>query len=536
MRSIFLMIIVLSLTSFACDDGGGVDPAQCVPAGTQFCVTVCDPPGAATGVRTCSADKTWGTCIPPSEICDNGRDDDCDGDVDEDCVVDPGGDCTPGASQACVVTNGACQATGAQTCKNNETWGACVPPQELCNEIDDDCNGQIDDVPNGCGEGPQPCEPDNSTRPCVLDCGPVGEQICVNGFWAPCNKPETCNGFDDDCDGETDEIAPGQLLSQDCENDCGQGQQECANGTWSTCSVHPEEEICDEVDNDCDGFTDEDCDCTTGDTAVCGTTDGECNPGIKTCNNFQWGPCGGETYQGPTDEKCNGLDDDCDGHTDEGNPEGGIQACGTPNTAQGGTKYAPCTLGEKNCIAGQLVCEGGVDPTPELCDGIDNDCNGQIDDDAQADQFDPNDSCLQAADLGAVVENQGPQEIQGTLYQGEGATDVDWYFISGSELSNICFGGDEGPYTFTVTLKDLPQDFDLCVWSENDADCGDLPSTGLCEELEIWKSGTESETYTYTWTGKCFENDDLTFYVKVVNYMSDYDCAPYTLEYELTSD
>ena len=525
--------IFAALFAMGCDSEG-VSAVQCVPGATELCTTYCDPPGTTTGVRGCGADKFWGTCVPPAEICGNNRDDDCDGDVDEGCGRGGDDGCDPGAVQGCDVSKGDCSTTGTQTCKDDGTWGNCLPPEEICNEIDDDCNGAVDDVPGGCAADPLPCEPDGTKRPCIMTCGPVGEQTCVNGFWAACTKAEVCNAFDDDCDGETDEVAPGQLLSQPCTNECGEGTQLCANGTWSTCSVHPEEEICDEIDNDCDGFTDEDCDCTTGDTAVCGTTDGECNPGIKECVNFQWGPCGGETYQGPVAEKCNGLDDDCDGATDENNPEGGIQSCGTPNTAQpNGTHTLPCTLGEKNCMAGQLLCEGGVSPTPELCDGIDNDCNGLTDDDAQPDQYDPNNSCLQAADLGAVVENQGPQTFKATLYQDG---DVDWYFVTAAELSNFCFGGDEGPYTFTATLKNLPQDFDLCVWSELDAECSDLPSEGLCEELAIWESGTTTEVYTYTWTGKCFDNDDLTFYVKVVNYLSDYDCAPYTIEFEVTSE
>ncbi len=156
MRYALLTFAVMSFVSLACDDGGGVDPVECVPVSTELCATVCDPLGEATGVRSCSMDKTWGSCVPPSEICGNDRDDDCDTDVDEGCGGGGDGDCVPGASGICEVINGDCKAFGMQTCKNNETWGNCYPPEEICNEEDDDCNGAVDDVPGGCGAGPQP--------------------------------------------------------------------------------------------------------------------------------------------------------------------------------------------------------------------------------------------------------------------------------------------------------------------------------------------------------------------------------------------
>ena len=70
-------------------------------------------------------------------------------------------------------------------------------------------------------------------------------------------------------------------------------------------------------------------------------------------------------------ETCNGFDDNCDGQIDEGNPGGG-QACGT---GQAGV----CGQGTTPCAAGILSCVPNAQPSPEVCNGLDDDCDGQID-------------------------------------------------------------------------------------------------------------------------------------------------------------
>jgi hypothetical protein len=69
-------------------------------------------------------------------------------------------------------------------------------------------------------------------------------------------------------------------------------------------------------------------------------------------------------------EQCNGLDDDCSGAADEGDPGGG-QPCGS--------NVGACAPGVSTCQAGALVCVGGVEPAAEQCDGVDNDCDGLTD-------------------------------------------------------------------------------------------------------------------------------------------------------------
>src|SRR5206468_3407308 len=135
------------------------------------------------GTHTCRSDDTFGACLgeatPSSEICGNGLDDDCNGVVDNGCGV-----CIPGATQSCYTgaagTNGVgtCHG-GTQTCRVDDTCGACpgqaTPAAEICaNGPDDDCNGVVD---NGCGV----CTP-GSTGSCYA--GPAGTNsvgLCRGG-------------------------------------------------------------------------------------------------------------------------------------------------------------------------------------------------------------------------------------------------------------------------------------------------------------------------------------------------------------------
>jgi hypothetical protein len=134
-------------------------------------------------------------CSPTSttEIC-NGIDDDCDGRTDEDF------DCRMGFEVGCTTL---CGSTGTGLCGIDCTPpapGACTPPGEICNGTDDDCDGT-------CDNGFDCCRGDSGS--CTTDCGSTGTHSCAaTCAWGPCYPPgETCNGSDDDCDGTADNVS-----------------------------------------------------------------------------------------------------------------------------------------------------------------------------------------------------------------------------------------------------------------------------------------------------------------------------------------
>jgi hypothetical protein len=306
----------------------------------------------------------------------------------------------------------------------------CVPTgAETCNEKDDDCNGKVDDVdpakfasdPLQCGSCDVVCTtPPNAVARCSAGmCGYDCVQGAVDvdkGVANGCeclvlNTTEVCNDRDDNCNGMVDE---GFAFMTDV-NNCGMCGKICqfafadatcnmgrcelvrcrpgffnrdndpANGCEVACqNTAGGVELCDGIDNNCNGMIDE------GATPPGGFTCkamGVCAGTTPVCGNLGNGAKGWSCTYSSTDYEeaegtakgCDGKDNDCDGRVDESFTVG-----------------APCMAGTGGCLnAGTTVCNpndrtrtmcNAVPKAPgsETCNGIDDDCDGAVDEMASA--------------------------------------------------------------------------------------------------------------------------------------------------------
>ncbi len=298
--------------------------------------------------------------------------------------------------------------------------------ETLCDQKDNDCDGQTDAGLTSTSAGT-----------CVVEgvCGAPGASVprdCVDGVWEcrysvlpDWEEVETrFDGLDNDCDGETDEGMAGQPCQVENEFGACPGTRVFRDGAEVCDGPEPAAEACDDADNDCDGETDEGLTSSTqgecSNLGVCGTAD-TLIP--RECRNGQW-VCLYEQVPGyeAEESRCDGLDNDCDGESDEGlagvacenqnefgtcagltvcDGQGGV-ACGAPVPASEacdtldndcndltdeGLDGLPCDItneygtcqGATSCAGGQLACLGPV-PAAEACNGQDDDCNGLTDD------------------------------------------------------------------------------------------------------------------------------------------------------------
>ena len=340
----------------------------------------------------------------------------------------------------------------------------CYDPGEQCDAQDNNGQSGVDENTVRCGEPPH------------------------------CPTTEVCNGLDDDCDGFIDE-----------DNVCG--------------GCIPSPEICDGCDNDCDGIADN----GVFPSVSCGKVAPENCVGTRVCKAPQvvspgqcaqdggYDPC---SYN-PQSEICDSIDNNCNGIIDEDIPPVACEAQGTsPGLIYGETSQ--CVKGIQYC--GQS-CTGFVGPTAEVSDGVDNDCNGTVDDipmsllevvatgggkvTSQPVGVDCPVDCLQLFPTGtSLILSPAPSEGWSFQGWGGGCSGLGSCDVLMDEDTSVAATFEIESYLLNINLEG--DGFGTVTSSPAGIDCGDVCAAAHDYNTDIVLTATAGIDSEFVgWTGAC---------------------------------
>ena len=470
-----------------------------------------------SGVRACEAplgyipdgtdcDDLYGPTNPGAdEICDD-RDNDCDGVVDEDAVdatewyTDSDGDGygdAAAASRACEAPSGS--VSDATDCDDDE---ADVNPgeRETCNDVDDDCDGSVDESARDADTWYADTDADgygdasSTTTACDAPAGYVADKTDCDDDDAASypSASEYCDDRDNDCDGSVDEGAVDRTsyykdADGDAYGDSASKKRSCdpisgyvtdkTDCDDGDADINPAAtELCNGIDDDCDGTVDDGVD--DGDTyykdadgdgwGTSGSTKTACEaPAGYVLASGDCDDGDDDIYPGAT-EYCNDEDDDCDGTVDESPADGTSYYADADGDTYGdpSAKISACTkpsgyvTNKRDCDDTDSAIKPGAD---EYCNGLDDDCDGSVDEsavdrttwyiDSDGDDFGDADTKTKACDApsGYVADKTDCDDDDDGVYPG-----ADEYC---NDIDDDCDGTvDEDPVDETTWFRDRDGD------------------------------------------------------------------------------
>lgn len=351
----------------------------CKPNETELC-SPNDVTACKKGTRTCRGNGSWGTC-EDWVACSAGEK--C---VEEKCVPD----CPeppPCKEEGKVCTTDAAILPGKyKDCKKNAKGCYELSDEKSCDTSEYCAKSSC--LPFSCPKpecqlGDTQCVDANSMRVCVKD-----SRGCLKwGEGKACGAGERCRLSTKQCSVCEPKSKQSCYAGKDSTKNkgvCRAGDQVCADdgAKWGPCQgqVIPSPEICNGKDDDCDGQID-----NGMKPKPCKNQTGDCAKSVQTCDGPNgWQPCGEADYRKtfPKYEKketlCDGKDNDCDGQVDNGLSAPKCQK--QLGVCAGSTKVCGGTKGWLACDSARyLRLNPGYQTRETKCDGKDNDCDGQKD-------------------------------------------------------------------------------------------------------------------------------------------------------------